>query len=464
MATPSTVATYELDNSQRDFDVTFDYLSQTFVQVSLIGETAQILALGSDYTFLSPTIIRTTLTYGPPDWAYIEVRRVTSTTERLVEFNDASILQASDLNLSDIQVLHVAEEARNAATETLGVNNDGNLDARGRRLVNVADPVDLGDAVNIRWYQEQVDGTHADAVIAAAARVAAEAAAAAALVSQTSASSSASTASAAAVSATASESAALSYRDSALTYRNEAQGFRNEAETFKNSAASSASAAYASELAAAASAASINPADLVHISGTESITGAKTFTVSPIVPAGATAGAAVNKSQLDAAVLDAAKAKTVGIKATPSGTAVTFSSADGTEPPSWATELTLHFVGVSAAGANPVFFQIGNVTVQAAGYVSGSTFAQSGQAIGGTSSTTSFALAGQSSANTYTGSITLTNTSGNTWVVSGAGSFENSGATWTIGGRVTLSGPLNILRVGASDGFDAGSVTLKARG
>ncbi|WP_443115491.1 hypothetical protein [Herbaspirillum seropedicae] len=49
--------------------------------------------------------------------------------------------------------------------------------------------------------------------------------------------------------------------------------------------------AQAAAAAAAASAASINPADLVHRSGTETITGAKTFSVRPVV---GTAGAATN--------------------------------------------------------------------------------------------------------------------------------------------------------------------------
>lgn len=267
MATPSTVATYALNNSQRDFDVTFDYLSQTFVQVSLIGPATQVLTLGSDFTFISPTIIRTTLTYGPPDWSYIEVRRVTSTTERLVEFNDASILHASELNLSDLQVIHIAEEARNAATETIGVDNNGNLDARGRRIVNVADPVGLGDAIPLRWYISEADGLHADRLAAEAAKVAAEAARDAAQASQTAATGSASAAAGSASSASTSASAAAASEATALVYRNDAQGFRNEAEAFKNSASASASASAASAAAAAVSEANVQTAEAVVLAG-----------------------------------------------------------------------------------------------------------------------------------------------------------------------------------------------------
>lgn len=170
MAAPKTVVTYALDGTTREFDFAFDYLSRSFVQITLIGETRKQLVLGTDFTFASNTRIRTNLIWGPPSWRLIEIRRVTSTTERLVDFQDASILRAADLNLSELQVLHVAEEAREAATETIGTNNFGHLDARGRRIVNVADPVDLGDVVNRRWYEEDKSGAFAAVALAEAAR------------------------------------------------------------------------------------------------------------------------------------------------------------------------------------------------------------------------------------------------------------------------------------------------------
>ena len=170
MAAPKTVVTYNLNGTTREFDFAFDYLSRSFVQITLIGETRKQLVLGTDFTFVSNTRIRTNLIWGPPSWTLIEIRRVTSTTERLVDFQDASILRAADLNLSELQVLHVAEEAREAATETIGTNNDGNLDARGRRIINVADPVDPGDALNLGTYQGDTNGAYQSKLDAQAAR------------------------------------------------------------------------------------------------------------------------------------------------------------------------------------------------------------------------------------------------------------------------------------------------------
>ncbi|WP_419784748.1 phage tail fiber protein, partial [Leuconostoc pseudomesenteroides] len=84
----------------------------------------------TDYRFATRTTISLTKAWGPADgYTTIELRRVTSTTDRLVDFTDGSILRAYDLNVAQIQTMHVAEEARDLTTDTIGVNNDGHLDA-----------------------------------------------------------------------------------------------------------------------------------------------------------------------------------------------------------------------------------------------------------------------------------------------------------------------------------------------
>lgn len=151
-----TVMTYPLDGSTTDFNIPFEYLARKFVRVTLIGVDRKELILNQDYRFATKTTISTTRALGPADgYNLIEIRRYTSATERLVDFTDGSILRAYDLNISQVQTLHVAEEARDLTADTIGVNNDGDLDARGRRIVNVADAQDVGDAINLgqiqRW-------------------------------------------------------------------------------------------------------------------------------------------------------------------------------------------------------------------------------------------------------------------------------------------------------------------------
>jgi hypothetical protein len=167
--TPKTVRTYPINSAVKDFTIPFEYLTRKFVVVTLIGATRRELILNTEYRFSTPTTITTTKAWGPSDnFNLIEIRRLTSATERLVDFADGSILRAYDLNISSVQSLHIAEEARDLTAYTIGVNNDGNLDARARKIVNLADGVEDGDAVNLRQ-QKQWAGSALNQAQAAAA-------------------------------------------------------------------------------------------------------------------------------------------------------------------------------------------------------------------------------------------------------------------------------------------------------
>ncbi|PMX14126.1 MULTISPECIES: phage tail fiber protein [unclassified Pseudomonas] len=151
MAAPKTVLTYPLDGTNKDFDIPFEYLARKFVSVTLLGTTRKTLTLNSDFRFISRTRVTTAKAWGPADFfEAVEIRRVTSATERLVDFADGSILRAYDLNTAQIQSLHIAEEARDLTADTIAVNNDGDLDARGKRLVNLADATLDSHAVTLR--------------------------------------------------------------------------------------------------------------------------------------------------------------------------------------------------------------------------------------------------------------------------------------------------------------------------
>ena len=168
-----TVFVYPLTGG-RDFPIPFEYLARKFIQVTLKGGAGQLkLTLNTDYRFTTKTQITTTQAWSPTsDYDTIEIRRYTSATERLVDFNDGSILRAYDLNLSQIQTLHVAEEARDLTTDTIGVNGDGDLDARNRKIVNVARGINNADAMNVGQLREfdTSTGSNADRAVAAANR------------------------------------------------------------------------------------------------------------------------------------------------------------------------------------------------------------------------------------------------------------------------------------------------------
>ncbi|MDF2397056.1 hypothetical protein GWQ44_16035 [Pseudomonas sp. 3MA1] len=167
MAAPKTVLTYPLDGTNRDFPIPFEYLARKFVVVTLVGATRKVLAVTTDYRFTTRSNLTTSKAWGPGDgFETIELRRVTSATDRLVDFSDGSILRAYDLNTSQVQSLHIAEEARDLTADTIAVNNDGDLDARGRRIVNLADATQSDHAVTLRQEQSWAASTLGNANLA----------------------------------------------------------------------------------------------------------------------------------------------------------------------------------------------------------------------------------------------------------------------------------------------------------
>lgn len=132
-----------------EFDIPFDYLSRKFVRVSLVSDdNRRLLSNITEYRYVSKTRVR--LLVDTSGFDRVEIRRFTSASERIVDFSDGSVLRAADLNVSQLQSAHIAEEARDAALLSIGTDDLGNLDAKQRRIVNLADPVDESDAANLK--------------------------------------------------------------------------------------------------------------------------------------------------------------------------------------------------------------------------------------------------------------------------------------------------------------------------
>lgn len=167
-----TIFTYPI-SGLGPYTIAFDYLARKFVQVTLIGADRKLLVLNTDYRF-SATKAITLLKAAPAGYTQIEIRRYTDATDRLVDFQDGSILRATDLNVSQVQTMHIAEEGRDVASNTLGVDADGNLDARGRKMVNLVDGVNDGDAVTIRQMKSWSDSAKNQATAAATSASAAK--------------------------------------------------------------------------------------------------------------------------------------------------------------------------------------------------------------------------------------------------------------------------------------------------
>ena len=164
----STIAFYTGDGTTTDFTVPFDYLAKKFVRVSR-GTT--ILTGGDygdtskDYYFLDKNKVR--LKVPPATGEEVIIRRYTSATDRVVSFKDASVLKANDLDVSSVQTIHIAEEARDVINDALLKDKQGNWDAKDKRITNVGAPVADNDAMTYGIYK-------ADALGALHSKIAAE--------------------------------------------------------------------------------------------------------------------------------------------------------------------------------------------------------------------------------------------------------------------------------------------------
>jgi len=142
-----------------------------------------------------------------------------------------------------------------------------------------------------------------------------------------------------------------------------------------------------------------------------------------------------------------------------SGTAIDFTGI-----PSWVKRVTVIFQGVSTSGTSHVLVQLGAGSVITTGYLSTSAYTQA--STGTSSSTAGFIVHSDNAAFVRSGTVFLTQISGNAWVSSHTLKVSASQLAHG-GGDVTLSGTLDRLRittVNGTDTFDAGSINILYEG
>lgn len=152
---------YEVtDGTQTTYTFPFSYLRKKFVIVSILHSDATETALeyGVDYTVNDLSV---SLTTPAQVGEHIIIYRQTS-TDKIVTWNDGSILLARDMNTEDAQMLHLQEEQQDyimAHAISTKVTSDKEVlwDALNHRVINVSDPKDPQDAVT-KNYMETVQG------------------------------------------------------------------------------------------------------------------------------------------------------------------------------------------------------------------------------------------------------------------------------------------------------------------
>ena len=107
---------------------------------------------GKDYDIIGKEIA-----FKVPPSGILKIYRETP-TDRLVEWNEGSVLLSSDMTLSQVQQLHIIEEQQLWSLENSIVLNENDVwEGRFTRIGNVADPINDQDVVS-KKYMENVQG------------------------------------------------------------------------------------------------------------------------------------------------------------------------------------------------------------------------------------------------------------------------------------------------------------------
>ena len=161
----------------------------------------------------------------------------------------------------------------------------------------------------------------------------------------------------------------------------------------------------------------------------------------------------------------------VSASQTVSSTTITVIGLDFYNIPSWVKRITVMLNGVSTSGTSFWALRVGTSSgIASTGYAGGAGEIYTVNNVQLNGSTAEIALQGAApaAADTYSGTITIVNLSGNIWSYSG-NIFRSAGTnrSATTAGTVTLSATLDRVRLtttGGTDTFDAGSVNLLYEG
>ena len=130
------IDTYTGNGSTTSFSVTFPYISNTDVIVTVDGVTK---TLTTHYTFSNSS----TISFGsaPANGAVIKFTRSSNRSARLVDYQDGSTLTEASLDQDGNQSFFVAQEAIDITENNLSLSTSTDQwDAESKRITNVADP------------------------------------------------------------------------------------------------------------------------------------------------------------------------------------------------------------------------------------------------------------------------------------------------------------------------------------
>ena len=233
---------YTGDNTTDTFSIPFTFTAQSEISVTVDGVAETGL------TFPSAASVQ--LTSAPATGTLVQVRRTTDLTARSVDFASGSVLTEEDLDDSNIQTFHAAQEAVDKSNDGITLGADNKWDAQGNIIKNVGTPTASTDGATKAY----VDNVAGSASAAAASATAAANSASAAATSATNASTSETNAATSATSASNSASTATTQATNASNSATSAATSATTATTQAGNASTSATNAATSETNAATSA------------------------------------------------------------------------------------------------------------------------------------------------------------------------------------------------------------------
>ena len=232
---PFSYKNYTGDGATDTFTIPFDYTAESEISVTVDGVAE------SGLTFPSSTSVQ--LTSAPASSTLVQVRRTTDLAAREVDFASGSVLTEEDLDNSNIQVFHAAQEAVDKANDSITLDSDDEWEADSKIIKNVGTPTSNADAATKAY----VDAVAGSASAAATSAAAAAASATAAQTAQTAAETAETNAETAETNAQTAQTAAETAKTAAETAKTGAETAKTGAETAQTAAETAQTAAETAE-------------------------------------------------------------------------------------------------------------------------------------------------------------------------------------------------------------------------
>jgi microcystin-dependent protein len=135
---------YTGDGTTSTWTIPFSYINQSHIHIYLDGVET------TNFTWLTSNTISIT----PGKGVLLLIKRETTNTKRLIEYQNASLTNSNDFNLEGNQEFYINQEALDGSSTVMGLNETLNWGAQNKRIQNLATPVNPKDAAT----REYADG------------------------------------------------------------------------------------------------------------------------------------------------------------------------------------------------------------------------------------------------------------------------------------------------------------------